>query len=475
MAKDSVVYRCQQCGHEASRWAGRCPSCGEWNTLTEEFPSPPGKRHHLPSPGAPPVLLTQVESLAEERISTGFRELDRVLGGGLVPGSVVLVGGDPGVGKSTLLLQVSANLVQQGYRCLYLSGEESPRQIRLRAERLKIAHTPLALLAETNVERLERVLEQENPDVLMVDSIQTLFLDALESAPGTVTQVRECAAWLSRWAKARGLSVLVVGHVTKEGFLAGPKVMEHIVDTVLYLEGDRHQHHRLLRAAKNRFGSTNEIGLFAMTEQGLQEIENPSQFLLSQRPLNAPGSVIVCTIEGTRPLLVEVQALVSPSHLSVPRRVATGVDFQRLNLVIAVLEKRARLRMGHFDVYVNVAGGVKVEEPAADLAIALAIASSLRDVPLDPHLVAFGELGLAGEVRAVSHTERRLQEIARLGYTLCLLPARSEKVKIPGLEILPVATVQQALEDVLFIAKGVNFHGETEEALPSPPPEGEGW
>ncbi|HIE52629.1 MAG TPA: DNA repair protein RadA, partial [Armatimonadetes bacterium] len=396
--RSQTIYRCQECGYQTLQWRGQCPDCGAWNTIHEELIATSPRPDFAPSRG----MVTSVHSLptvnleAEPRLSTGLAELDRVLGGGLVPGSVVLLGGEPGVGKSTLLLQVVATLSAQGCRCLYISGEESPQQIRRRAERLRVAEAEVLLLAETDLETVAQHLEERQPQVVVIDSIQTMSWAALESAPGTVTQVRECTAYLSRLAKATSMTFLLVGHVTKEGALAGPKVMEHIVDTVLYFEGDRSQTYQVLRAIKNRFGSTNEIGLFEMQETGLAEVSNPSQALLSQRPLGMSGTVVVCTLEGTRPLLVEVQALVAPSYFGMPRRTASGFDYNRMCLLLAVLEKRGGLNLAHKDVYVNVVGGIRVTEPAADLGVVLAVASSYYGLPIDPELLVFGEVGLAG-------------------------------------------------------------------------------
>lgn len=448
-------YRCQTCGYESLRWLGRCPHCQEWNTFLEEtMASPPG-RYGPRSPGLPGrgavQTLSEVEWAGEIRFSTSFHELDRVLGGGVVPGSMILLGGEPGVGKSTLLLQVAHHLCTQGRSCLYVSGEESAPQLKLRAERLGMAHSPLPLLVETNVEGIEEQIHSRSPQCVVIDSIQTMFHPGLEAAPGTVAQIRESTAYLARLAKSTQTAFFIVGHVTKEGTLAGPKVMEHIVDTVLYLEGDLHQAYKVLRAVKNRFGSTNEVGLFEMQEKGFREILNPSQALLSQRPVGLSGTVVVCTMEGSRPLLVEVQALASPSYLGVPRRVVTGLDYNRVCLLLAVLEKRGGIPLAHQDVYVNVAGGLRILEPAVDLGVTLAVASSCRGWPIDPHWVVFGEVGLVGEVRAVPQAQSRLGEAARLGFTFCLLPeSQASDLQSPeGLHLQAVSTLRQALDCVL--------------------------
>jgi len=456
-------YKCQSCGYETLRWLGKCPDCGAWNTLVEEARavkrgSPRGTAETQPESGQVVQPLAEVPASAERRLSTHISELDRVLGGGVVPGSLILVGGEPGVGKSTLLLQVASAMSAHGETCLYVAGEESLQQIRLRAERLGAVEAPLLLLAETEVEAIEAQIETCQPRCVMIDSIQTVFLSELESAPGTVTQVRESTAYLARLAKATHRAFFLVGHVTKEGSLAGPKVMEHIVDTVLYFEGEQNQTYKILRAVKNRFGSTNEMGLFEMQEGGLKEVTNPSYALLSQRPVGLSGTVVVCTMEGTRPLLVEVQALVAPSYLTLPRRVTTGVDPNRASLLLAVLEKRGGFKLGQQDVFINVAGGVRIHETAADLGVALAVASSYRGQPIAPDCLVFGEVGLAGEVRAVGHGNQRLLEGARLGFSTCVLPAhRAQDLEAPpGLQMVPVRTVREALDAVLAENDGIN-------------------
>jgi DNA repair protein RadA/Sms len=437
-------YVCQQCGHESAKWMGRCPSCGEWNTLVEEPEVPPGRSGRRPAP-VEPVSVADVATPAERRIPTGLAELDRVLGGGVVGGSAVLVGGDPGIGKSTLLLQLADRLARAGGRVLYVSAEESVRQTKLRAERLGAAAPALLLLAENDLDVIAETAARVRPVLLVVDSIQTVYRRDIASAPGSVAQVRECAAALVRLAKEEAIATFIVGHVTKEGTLAGPRVMEHLVDTVLSFEGDRHHAYRILRAAKNRFGSTNEIGVFEMGGAGLLEVPNPSAAFLSERPTAAPGSAVVCAVEGTRPLLVEVQALVSPTHFGMPRRTAAGVDYNRMLVLLAVLERRAGLQLASQDAYVSVAGGITVEEPAADLGIAVAVASSLRNRPIDPQTVIIGEIGLAGEVRAVPQLSKRLAEAARLGFRRAVAPRADGAGAPEGIEVLAVAQLGDAL------------------------------
>ncbi len=447
MDRSRVRYMCQQCGHASAKWLGRCPGCDAWGTLVEEI-----ETAHRASRGrkpAEPVPLVEAEVAVEERLTTGLAELDRVLGGGVVAGSAVLVGGDPGIGKSTLLLQMAEAVAGAGRRVLYVSAEESVRQTRLRADRLGAGARTLYLLAESDLDAVIEAAARQKPDLLIVDSIQTVFRSDVPSAPGSVGQVRECTAALVRHAKESGAAAFLVGHVTKEGAIAGPRVLEHLVDTVLYFEGDRHHAYRVLRATKNRFGSTNEIGVFEMGSSGLVEVPNPSAAFLSGRPEAAPGSAVVCTVEGTRPLLVEIQALVSPSHFGMPRRTAAGVDYNRLLLLLAVLERRAGLQLASQDVYVSVAGGMGVSEPAADLGIAVAVASSLRDRPVDPRAVAVGEVGLAGEVRTVSQMERRLLEASRMGFSRAVGP-RAEAVGRSGvIEYVPVEDVAAAVRALL--------------------------
>jgi DNA repair protein RadA/Sms len=427
--KAASVYRCQACGFQAGKWYGRCPDCGEFGTVVEELAAPRGtgggaRRPGLGAPaGTPaPARLADVAVAEAARITTGLGELDRVLGGGVVAGSLVLIGGDPGIGKSTLLLQAAQALARTAGPVLYVSGEESAAQVKLRADRLAVDAAELFILAETQLEAIQAQLGELQPRVLVVDSIQTVYLGELESSPGSVSQVRECGARLLTLAKGRGIAVFLVGHVTKEGALAGPRVLEHLVDTVLYFEGERHATYRVLRAVKNRFGSTNEIGVFEMTDRGLQEVANPSAMFLAERPRGASGSVIVAALEGTRPLLLELQALVSPAHFGTPRRTVLGADYNRVCLLLAILEKRAGFPLQSQDVFVNVAGGARCQEPAADLAIAVASASSFAERPLPPDTVVLGEVGLTGEVRAISGLETRLREAAALGFTQAIVP-----------------------------------------------------
>ncbi len=444
MAKGRLQYVCQSCGYTSAKWLGRCPSCEAWNSFVEEAPA----ETRLPTsagPPAAPVAITDVVAASEPRMATGLRELDRVLGGGLVPGSLVLIGGDPGIGKSTLLTMACRHLAEQGRPVLYISGEESITQIKLRADRLGVASPHLLLLAENSLDAILGACERAKPHVVIVDSIQTVYKADLASAPGSVGQVRECTADLMRLAKGQNVTVLIVGHVTKEGQLAGPRVLEHIVDTVLYFEGDRHHAYRIVRATKNRFGSTNEIGVFEMRADGLREVPNPSAAFLSERAAEAPGSVVVCAVEGTRPLLVEVQALVTPTVFGMPRRTAAGVDYNRMVVLLAVLEKRAGLHLSSHDVYVSVAGGVTVDEPAVDLGAAAAVASSLRDRPADAAAVAVGEVGLAGEIRVVPQLDKRAAEAARMGFRRCIVPKPAAELDVPGIELVPVEHIGEAL------------------------------
>lgn len=430
MAKISTKYVCQACGYESPRWIGKCPECAGFSTFAEEkvVAKPRGSfggsggGSSFSTSASKPQTLASVGAHLPGRLLTGISEFDRVLGGGVVPGSLVLIGGDPGIGKSTLLIEAAVRLTAAHGSGLYLSGEESVSQISLRAERLGLVSDDLLLASETDLMAIENHIRSSRPAFAVVDSIQTVAHPGLDSAPGTLTQVREAASSLQRLAKETGVAIFIVGHVNKEGNLAGPRALEHIVDTVLQLEGDEHGQFRILRAAKNRFGSTNELGVFEMTERGMESVENPSQLFLSERQSNAPGSVVVATVEGSRPLLVEVQALCAPSYFTAPRRTVTGADFNRVNVVLAVIEKRLNLRLGDMDVYVNVVGGVRVNEPALDLGIALAVISGLRDMAVPADSCVFGEVGLAGEVRAVSHAERRAIEASRLGFARCVLP-----------------------------------------------------
>ncbi|MDQ7849828.1 MAG: DNA repair protein RadA [Armatimonadota bacterium] len=439
-----VRYTCQTCGYTSPKWLGRCPDCGEWNSLVEEAP-PEGGGRPRPVAAAEVLDVAQIPAEAEPRASTGLAEFDRVLGGGIVPGSLVLIGGEPGAGKSTLVSQVAARLAAGGARVLYVSGEESARQTRMRLERLGTLPAGLLLLAENNLEAIQQAIEAQRPALVVVDSIQAVYRPDIPSAPGSVGQVRECTGSLLTVAKGQGISIIIVGHVTKEGQLAGPRVLEHLVDTVLYFEGDRHHAYRILRATKNRFGSTNEIGVFEMGPHGLSEVSNPSALFLAERPAAAPGSAVVCALEGTRPLLLEVQALVAPTHFGMPRRTAAGVDYNRLVLLLAVLEKRAGLHLAMHDVYASVTGGLTVEDPAADLGVAVAVASAFRDRPVDQQVVVIGEVGLAGEVRAVRQVQQRVREAARLGFHRALVPRASGGEWPPGVEVVAVATVAEAL------------------------------
>ncbi|GBD27267.1 DNA repair protein RadA [bacterium HR30] len=453
MAQQKSIYVCQSCGYRSPRWLGRCTDCGAWNTLVEERLAPARSRkgHHASPDGCTPVPLANVDVAATPRQRTAIAEFDRVLGGGLVPGSVVLIGGDPGIGKSTLVLQAVAALGNEERPALYVSGEESPEQIKMRAERLGLADKAVWLLAATEVETILERLRSIRPAVLAIDSIQTMWVGELESAPGNVSQVRECAARFVRWAKETYVPTLIVGHVTKEGAFAGPRVLEHMVDTVLYFEGDRSHAFRILRSVKNRFGSTNEIGVFEMTERGLEPVGNPSAHFLAERPRGAAGSVVAACIEGTRPVLIEVQALVSPSVLANPRRTSLGFDPNRTSMLIAVLEKKLGIQLFGQDVFLNAAGGMRISEPAADLAVAAALGSSFLERPLDPELVVFGEVGLAGEVRGIQHALLRVQEAARLGLRRCLMPQTNLRQidGVPEIERVGVASLNEAWE-VLF-------------------------
>ncbi|MGB9663228.1 MAG: DNA repair protein RadA [Moorellaceae bacterium] len=438
-------FVCQACGYESVNWLGRCPVCGGWDTLAREEGVPP-REGAAPTAGrTAPVTLVEAPELGEARLVSGLREWDRVLGGGLVPGSLVLLGGAPGMGKSTLLLQLAHSIARCYGAVLYVSGEESPGQTRLRAERLGVVGSPIYLLTETNVQAILEQVESLKPVLLIVDSIQTVFLPEIPAVAGSLSQVRESACAFLRAAKQGGPAVILVGHITKDGLLAGPKVLEHLVDCVLYLEGEGLQVYRLLRAAKNRFGSTNELGVFSMTSQGLVEVPNPSEVLLAERPRGAAGSVVTACLEGTRPLLLEIQALVSRTSFGHPRRLATGLDYNRALLLTAVLEKRAHLPLSNYDVYLNVAGGIDIGEPAADLAVCLAIASSLKEMPLDPHLVVLGEVGLAGEVRAVAQVEKRIEEARRLGFNRFIVPEGNKSALSGATDTHFVRSIAQAL------------------------------
>ncbi len=448
-AKSKAVFVCSECGYEAPKWTGRCPACGEWNTMNEEIKAPPraSQAAGVPSLRRAPQRITELNPEGEQRYKTGLKELDRVLGGGIVKGGLMLIGGDPGIGKSTLLLQICATL-GQAHTILYVSGEESERQIKLRADRLDVASDNLYVLCETDVQAILEAMYSQKPDILIVDSIQTMSLAEIASSPGSVTQVRECTSAIMRAAKSVDTPVFIVGHVNKDGNIAGPKVMEHIVDCVLYFEGDRHTSYRMLRCVKNRYGATNEIGMFEMRDKGLCEVENPSLMLLSGRPINVSGTCVACTIEGSRPILAEVQGLVSPTGFGNPRRMSTGFDYNRLSLLLAVLEKRAGYFFSNLDAYVNIVGGLRLDEPAADLPVALALVSSLKDTVVGEGIAAFGEVGLAGEIRSVSHAEARVAEAARLGFSRIILPHANIRTmeKRTDIEVVGVHTVRDAYE-----------------------------
>ncbi len=449
MAKRTTAFFCKECGYESAKWLGQCPGCREWNTFVEE---PVGKKEKVGlrsyAANHKPSLLSQIQAEDEERMSTGFMELDRVLGGGIVRGSLTLIGGDPGIGKSTILLQVCRNLSESGKKLLYISGEESLKQIKIRADRIGDFNDNLKLYCETNLALIEHTLKEERPDVAVIDSIQTIYNEDVASAPGSVSQVRESTNLLMQIAKTENISVFVVGHVTKEGVVAGPRVLEHMVDTVLYFEGDRHASYRILRGVKNRFGSTNEIGVFEMCHEGLREVKNPSEYMLNGRPEHASGSVVACVIEGTRPILAEIQALVCRTNFGLPRRTAAGTDYNRVNLLMAVLEKRLGLKLGEYDAYVNVAGGMKINEPALDLGIVLAMISSYRDLVIDEKTIVFGEVGLSGEIRAVNMAERRVAEAKKLGFTRCIMPAVSKDAlpQSKEMELIGVKNIQDLMK-----------------------------
>lgn len=449
-----IVYFCQECGYESSKWMGQCPGCKAWNTFVEEAVSP-----KKPASGGikplekrqEPVVLRDIRLSEDERQTTKIGELDRVLGGGIVPGSLVLVGGDPGIGKSTLLLQVCRNLAEKQVSVLYISGEESLRQIKLRADRIGTFTDKLTLLCETNLEVIREIIQRRKPEVAVIDSIQTMFHEDISSAPGSVSQVRESTNILMQLAKGMGVSIFIVGHVTKEGNVAGPRVLEHMVDTVLYFEGDRHASYRILRAVKNRFGSTNEIGVFEMRNTGLEEVKNPSEFMLNGKPSGSSGSVVACSMEGTRPILVEIQALVCQSNFGIPRRTAVGTDFNRVNLLMAVLEKKVGIHLASSDAYVNIAGGMKMTEPAIDLGISLAVVSSYKDIVIPDSVMAFGEVGLSGEVRAVSMAGQRVAEAKKLGFETVILPevCRKSLGDVKGIHLVYVSWIQEAIAYIM--------------------------
>ncbi|MBO5159547.1 MAG: DNA repair protein RadA [Lachnospiraceae bacterium] len=454
MAKAKTnVFFCQECGYESAKWMGQCPGCRAWNSFVEEpvVKAASGKASmRVSGNAAKPVTLEEIETSETERISSGMAELDRVLGGGIVPGSLVLVGGDPGIGKSTILLQVCKNLAAAGVSTLYVSGEESLKQIKMRAARIGTFTNDVRFMCETSLTEIENTITKENPKVAVIDSIQTMCNEEISSAPGSVSQVRESTSVLMQLAKKQGVMIFIVGHVTKEGTVAGPRVLEHMVDTVLYFEGDRHAAYRILRGVKNRFGSTNEIGVFEMREDGLAEVANPSEYMLSGRPENASGSVVACSMEGTRPILVEIQSLVCRTSFGIPRRTAAGTDFNRVNLLLAVLEKRLNMPLSSCDAYINIAGGIRMNEPAIDLAMVLAIISSYQDKPIDEKTIVFGEVGLSGEVRAVSMARQRVMEAKKLGFRRVILPKVSadSMEAVDGIQLIGVATVLDAMRSI---------------------------
>ena len=464
MAKAKATsFFCKECGYESPKWLGQCPGCRQWNTFVEELTAkkePAAKRglgaSYGNGPGGAgeggmskirPSYLSEISLDEQDRMQTGYEELDRVLGGGVVRGSLVLVGGDPGIGKSTLLLQVCRNLAASGQKVLYISGEESLKQIKLRANRIGTVTGELKFLCETNLDTIEGAISGDKPDVVIIDSIQTMFREEVTSAPGSVGQVRESTNLLLQIAKGVGIAIFIVGHVTKEGVVAGPRVLEHMVDTVLYFEGDRSASYRIIRGVKNRFGSTNEIGVFEMRESGLEEVKNPSEYMLSGRPEDASGAVVACSLEGTRPVLLEVQALITPTLFGMPRRTAAGTDYNRVNVLMAVLEKRCHYELSRYDAYVNIAGGLRMNEPALDLAIVMAVISSLKDKPVNPRTIIFGEVGLAGEVRAVPMAEQRVNEAKKLGFETCILPKTSlDKMrKMEGIRMVGVENIREAI------------------------------
>lgn len=454
MAKLKSVYVCSECGYESAKWYGKCPGCGEWNTMNEETPiaaksAVSGKSNSYKSQAV--LHLNEINGDVEKRISTGVKEFDRVLGGGIVEGSLVLLSGDPGIGKSTILLQICQHL-GQSKSVLYVSGEESANQIKLRAVRLGVTTENLGILAQTDVGTIAETIRSEKPDVVIIDSIQTMVSDECVSSAGSITQVRECTNIFMHLAKSFGIPIFIVGHVNKDGGIAGPKVLEHIVDTVLYFEGERNYSYRILRGVKNRFGSTNEIGVFEMRQNGLEEVENPSMLMLSGRPKNVSGTCVACIMEGSRPILAEVQGLVTATGFGTPRRMCTGFDYNRMAMIIAVLEKRAGYFFNSMDAYINVIGGLRLDEPAADLTVAMALVSSLKDIPVNDNVIAFGEIGLAGEIRAVNNCEQRVNEASRLGFNKCVIPFHnykglSKKIK-SSVDIIPVRSVREAFRAI---------------------------
>ena len=448
MAKEKQVFFCKECGYESSKWQGQCPGCHAWNTFVEETVKVGAKNTaKLQKDAVSPMGILEVTTAEESRISTGMRELDRVLGGGIVKGSLVLVGGDPGIGKSTILLQMCRNLVHENVDVLYVSGEESLSQIKMRAERIGVFEKNMLLLCDNDMDNIEVVIKKNTPRVVIIDSIQTMVVDEIGSAPGTVTQVREVTARLMQIAKQYGIAIFIVGHVTKEGNVAGPRTLEHMVDSVLYFEGDRNHGFRILRGVKNRFGSTNEIGVFTMTEKGLDEVDNPSQALLNGRPQNVSGSVVVSSLEGTRPILVELQALVCQTNFNMPRRTAVGVDYNRVNLILAVMEKRVGMNLWGYDVYVNIAGGMKINDTAVDLGVAFAVASSMNNKAVPGDAMIIGEIGLAGEIRGVTNVMQRVKEADKMGFATCIIPKSNydKAMEKLGIKIICVSTLTEAL------------------------------
>lgn len=445
MAKPKTVYICENCGYKSSKWLGRCSSCGEFDTFSLATETKNTLTKSIDVNG--PRRLNEIDGTSEFRMATDIRELDRVLSGGLVKGSLTLVGGDPGIGKSTLLLQLCEKIGTKGKKILYTSGEESQSQIKLRANRLDITTENLYLLSETNMTNVINITNETKPDFLIIDSIQTIYKEDIASSPGSITQTRECVTSLMKLAKNHGITVIIVGHVTKEGALAGPKVLEHMVDTVIYFEGDRYASYRIIRSIKNRFGSTNEIGVFEMKEKGLCEIENPSEYMLSGRPSGVSGSVITCSVEGTRPILTEVQSLVSYTNFGQPRRTATGMDYNRVVMLLAVLEKRCNMDFSSFDAYVNIAGGLRILEPSLDTAVIAALASSYKNIPMDHNTIIFGEVGLAGEIRGITHAQKRIQEAKKLGFKRCIMPKTnlSHGEKNIDIEVLGVTNIKELL------------------------------
>ena len=453
MAKIKSVYICSECGYESPKWYGKCPGCNQWNTMNEEIKdtskSAPKAKSTVFSSHTKPMTISSVTSEDEERFDTGLKELNRVLGGGIVKGSLILLGGDPGIGKSTILMQICQHL-GDSLKILYVSGEESKRQLKLRADRINVNSSNLFVMTETNIEIVANEIQSFQPDLVMIDSIQTMNLTELSSSPGSITQIRECTNLLMRTAKDLDVPIIVVGHVNKEGSIAVPKVLEHIVDTVLYFEGDKQMSCRILRAVKNRFGSTNEIGVFEMSDKGLIEVENPSKMLLSGRPLNVSGTCVTCTLEGSRPILAEIQGLATQTGYGNPRRMSTGFDYNRMSLILAVLEKRAGYYCSNFDVYVNIVGGLRIDEPAIDLAVAMSIISSLKDTPISATAIAFGEIGLAGEIRSVSQAQMRVNEAERLGFTRIILPSHNLKgLTSENAELIGVKNIREAFEAMI--------------------------